>query len=288
MNVEEGRFVIKIFSSAGPAKPSFVETSFAGRKPDMVFRYFTDFFDTNTCTSCIKFINIHLGPANKKTEEMINIALTEDHKIVRKGISTLLEKEDDMRIIAEASNGEEILELFNNGRIDPNETILVTDINMPGINGLDLISTLIKSYPKLRIIALSMLSNEKYVFTAFTAGASGYLLKNINSEELLFGIRHIYNTGERYICNEIAMQLLDKQLERTHVLTDDLPEVELSKREREVLLLIAEGYTNQEIADKIFTSKRTVEGHRQNLIDKTHSRNSAALIRYAVVRGIVN
>lgn len=219
---------------------------------------------------------------------MIKIALTEDHKIVRKGISSLLEKEDDMQIIAEASNGAEMIELFNTGEINPAETILITDINMPGINGLDLIANLMGSYPELRIIALSMLSNEKYVVKAFKAGANGYMLKNINSDELLFGIRHVYNTGERYICNEIAIELLDRHLERSHVFNDDYPEIELSKREKEVLLLIAEGFTNQEIADKIFTSKRTVEGHRQNLIDKTQSRNSAALIRYAVVRGIVN
>lgn len=219
---------------------------------------------------------------------MIKIALTEDHKIVRKGISSLLEKEDDMQIIAEASNGTEMIELFNTGEINPAETILITDINMPGINGLDLIANLMGSYPELRIIALSMLSNEKYVAKAFKAGANGYMLKNINSDELLFGIRHVYNTGERYICNEIAIELLDRHLERSHVFTEDYPEIELSKREKEVLLLIAEGFTNQEIADKIFTSKRTVEGHRQNLIDKTQSRNSAALIRYAVVRGIVN
>lgn len=219
---------------------------------------------------------------------MIKIALTEDHKIVRKGISSLLEKEDDMQIIAEASNGAEMIELFNTGEINPAETILITDINMPGINGIDLIANLMGSYPELRVIALSMLSNEKYVVKAFKAGANGYMLKNINSDELLFGIRHIYNTRERFICNEIAIELLDRHLERSHVFNDDYPEIELSKREKEVLLLIAEGFTNQEIADKIFTSKRTVEGHRQNLIDKTQSRNSAALIRYAVVRGIVN
>jgi DNA-binding NarL/FixJ family response regulator len=84
------------------------------------------------------------------------------------------------------------------------------------------------------------------------------------------------------------MELLDRQLGRSYVFTDDLPEVDLSKREMEILSFIAEGFTNQEIADKIFTSKRTVEGHRQNLIDKTRTRNSAALIRYAVLRGIVN
>lgn len=218
----------------------------------------------------------------------IKIVLTEDHKIVRSGIRSLLENESDMEIVAEASNGTELIGLFESGDINVNNVILITDINMPGTNGIDLISELLKSYPGLKAIVLSMLSQEKYVIKAFRAGAIGYMLKNVSSEELLFGIRHIFNTGSRYLCNELSIELLDRQLGRSLVITDDLPEVDLSKREKEILSLIAEGFTNQEIADKIFTSKRTVEGHRQNLIDKTQSRNSAALIRYAVLRGIVN
>lgn len=217
----------------------------------------------------------------------IKIVLTEDHKIVRSGIKSLLENEEDIEIVAEASNGAELLELFN-GPVNANEVLLITDVNMPGINGIDLIPGLLEIYPNLKTVVLSMLSNEKYVLKAFKSGANGYMLKNVGSEELLFGIRQIVNHGNRYICTELSMELLDRQLNRSYVLTDDLPEVDLSKREMEILSLIAEGFTNQEIADRIFTSKRTVEGHRQNLIDKTQSRNSAALIRYAVLRGIVN
>ncbi|MES2872242.1 MAG: response regulator transcription factor [Bacteroidota bacterium] len=217
----------------------------------------------------------------------IKIVLAEDHKLVRTGIKSLLESENDIEIVAEASNGEELLELFN-GTVNANEVLLITDINMPGVNGIDMIPVLLKSFPNLKTVVLSMLSNEKYVFKAFKSGANGYMLKNVASEELLFGIRHIVNNGGRYLCTELSMELLDRHLGRSYAFTDDLPEVDLSKREKEILSLIAEGFTNQEIADRIFTSKRTVEGHRQNLIDKTQSRNSAALIRYAVVRGIVN
>ncbi len=219
---------------------------------------------------------------------LIKIVLTEDHKIVRSGIRSLLENEEDIEIVAEASNGSELLELFESGNVNANEVLLITDINMPGVNGIDMIPGLLQTYPNLRTVVLSMLSNEKYVLKAFKSGANGYMLKNVSSEELLFGIRHIMNNGERYLCTELSIELLDRQLGRSYVFTDDLPEVDLSKREMEILSLIAEGFTNQEIADKIFTSKRTVEGHRQNLIDKTQSRNSAALIRYAVLRGIVN
>lgn len=217
----------------------------------------------------------------------IKIVLAEDHKIVRSGIKYLLENEEDMEIVGEASDGAELLKLFKNGSVNANEILLITDINMPGVNGLDLIPGLLESYPNLRTVVLSMHTNEKYVVKAFNSGAIGYMLKNVGSEELLFGIRHIMNNGQRYLCTELSMGLLDRQLGRSYVFTDDTPQVDLSKRETEVLILISEGYTNQEIADKIFTSKRTVEGHRQNLINKTQSRNSAALIRYAVLRGIV-
>lgn len=219
---------------------------------------------------------------------LIKIVLTEDHKIVRSGIRSLLENEVDIEIVGEACNGNELLELFEGGTINPNEVLLITDINMPGINGIDMIPGLLEAYPKLKTVVLSMLSHEKYVLKAFQSGANGYMLKNVSSEELLFGIRHIFNNGQRYLCTELSIELLDRQLGRSYATTDDLPVVDLSKREKEILSLIAEGYTNQEIADKIFTSKRTVEGHRQNLIDKTQSRNSAALIRYAVLRGMVS
>lgn len=219
---------------------------------------------------------------------VIKIVLTEDHKIVRSGVRSLLEKEEDIEIVGEVCNGNELSELFESGRIDANEVLLITDIDIPGANGIELISSLFQAYPKLKILVLSMLSHEKHLLKAFQSGANGYMLKNVSSDELLFGIRHIINNGQRYLCTELSIKLLDRQLAGSYVITDELPVVNLSKREKEVLSLIAEGYTNQEIADKIFTSKRTVEGHRQNLIYKTQSRNSAALIRYAVIRGIVN
>lgn len=219
---------------------------------------------------------------------LIKIVLAEDHKIVRSGIRSLLENEADIEIIGEASNGTELLELLESGTVNANDVLLITDINMPGVNGIDMIPGLLQTYPGLKTIVLSMLSHEKYVLKAFQTGAKGYMLKNVSFEELLFGIRHIFNNGQRYLCSELSIELLDRRLSCSPMVTEDVPAVDLSKREREILSLIAEGYTNQEIADKIFTSKRTVEGHRQNLIDKTRSRNSAALIRYAVLCGMVN
>ncbi len=217
---------------------------------------------------------------------MIKIILAEDHNIVRNGIKSLLDKEEDMTVTAEATDGLKALELIKSG---VEADILLADINMPGMSGIELTTQIKKMGYKAKVILLSMLDHEKYVAQAFNAGANGYILKNVSSDELTFAIRHVCNRNERYICVELSLRMLEKLLHTPEVSTvDDLPEIEISKREGEVLALIAEGYTNQEIADRLFTSKRTVEGHRQNLIDKTGARNTAALIRYAIINGIIS
>lgn len=217
---------------------------------------------------------------------MINILLAEDHNVVRNGIRSLIEKETDIKVSAEAINGRKALAMLSNAT-DIN--IVLTDLNMPEMNGIDLISKIKLLYPEIKVIVLSMLDHEKYVVEAFRAGACGYILKNVSSEELIFALRHIYSTSERYLCNEISLKLLDRLINTPDTIAAaDHLNIDLSKRELEVLSLIAEGYTNQEIAEKLFTSKRTVEGHRQNLIDKTGARNTAALIRFAIINGLIS
>lgn len=217
---------------------------------------------------------------------MINVLLTEDHNVVRDGIKSLLEKENDLQVIAEATNGRQALNLLDEEmKVD----IVLADLNMPELNGIELTAVVKAKFPKIKVIILSMLDHEKYILEAFKAGASAYILKNVTADELVFAIKHVCYNDERYICSELSLRMLDKLLHRPEIIiVPETPETELSKREAEVLTLIAEGFTNQEIADKLFTSKRTVEGHRQNLIDKTSSRNTAALIRYAIVNGLIN
>jgi DNA-binding NarL/FixJ family response regulator len=217
---------------------------------------------------------------------MIKIMLAEDHNVVRNGIRSLLEKEADIQVIAEATNGKEALKLLKEG-IKPD--VILADINMPEMGGMEMVAQATQLYPGLKVIMLSMLDNEKYIMQAFKAGATGYILKNVNAIELVFAIRHVYINNERFICNELALRLLDKLIHTPDNAFDtDISDIDISKREHEVLSLIAEGYTNQEIADKLFTSKRTVEGHRQSLIEKTGTRNTAALIRYAILTGILS
>jgi len=213
---------------------------------------------------------------------MIKIILADDHNVVRNGIRTLLDQERDMTIMAEATDGQQVLQLLENCGTDLPDMI-ITDVNMPVMNGMELIEAINERYPGLKTLVLSMLDHERYITQAFKAGAKAYLLKTVSAEELLFAIRHICKYNERYLSAEISLKMLDKMLFSPESdFHEQKQPVELSKRELEVLTLIAEGYTNLEIADKLFTSKRTVEGHRQNLIDKTGTRNTASLIRFAI------
>jgi DNA-binding NarL/FixJ family response regulator len=159
---------------------------------------------------------------------------------------------------------------------------------MPEMDGISLIAQLRTLSPSTHIVMLSMLDNEKYVAQAFIEGARGYLLKNVGEEELNFALRYVAGGG-KYLCAELAEKLLDKLTQTTLQQPEaNGQHIDFSLREMEVLHLIAEGYTNTEMADKLFLSKRTIEGHRQALIDKTGAKNTAALIRFAVVNGFIN
>jgi len=212
----------------------------------------------------------------------IKILLAEDHKIVRNGIRSLLEKEPGFIVIGEASNGLEAVTLLEeHTEID----VVLMDMNMPELSGTELISLLKKKFPAIKILVLSMLDHEKYIYQALNAGACGYLLKNVSADELIFAVKHI-KAGGKYLCSEVSFTLLDRQINAPKIVGAD--DLELSKREIEILELIAEGLTNTEMADKLFTSKRTVEGHRLSLMNKTNSKNSSALIKFAVLNGIIN
>ncbi|AMR33502.1 DNA-binding response regulator [Mucilaginibacter sp. PAMC 26640] len=216
---------------------------------------------------------------------MINILIADDHNVIRSGIKALLDKEPTYNVVAEAVDGLSVLELLDSGiKAD----ILLTDISMPGMDGLELVGNLQANYPQIKSIVLSAHDNEQYVAQAFRAGAAGYLLKSISADELIFAIKHVAKNNQ-YVASQLSTKILNRMLtvsDRTERVSPH--GLEFSEKEVEVLELIAQGYTNQQIADKIFTGKRTVEGYRQGLIDKTGARNTAALVRFAVVNGIIN
>ncbi|MDO6391723.1 response regulator transcription factor [Pontibacter sp. BT731] len=218
---------------------------------------------------------------------MIKLIITDDHKIVRDGLKALLKDHGAVHVVGEAASGSELLDLLP--EVDAN--IVLMDLSMPGMDGFDTVAHILEHYPALKVVVLSMLSHEKYVSRMMELGASGYILKNAGKEELCCALQ-IIAQGCCYISPEVTLELLRKvkQLPGEMLSSNGSAEEhrELSKRELEVLSLIGEGYTNAEIAEKLFTSKRTVETHRQNLLDKTKARNTAALIKYALQRGLIS
>lgn len=218
---------------------------------------------------------------------MIKIFLVEDHSVVRNGIKLLLDTQANMQVIGEAENGLEALKYLKSGE---HPDVIMTDITMDKMDGIQLAEKLRTEFPAIKTIMLTMLNNTQYVLQAFEKGAKGYLVKNVGYDELLFAINHV-SAGGNYVCEEIAMLLIERLKEQPMLQNSAskmIEDLELSERELEVLQLIGNGFTNLEISEQLFLSKRTVEGHRQNLIDKTGVKNSAALIKFAVKNGFIN
>jgi len=213
---------------------------------------------------------------------LIKILIAEDHTIVRKGIRSLLEQVDGVEVVGEASCGQDVLDLIEQG-LSPD--VVLSDLNMPGMNGLDLVETL-QSFPTVKVLILSMIDHESYAIKSFNAGAKGYLLKSVTHDELIFAIRQVAKNN-LYFCSEITAKIL-ASLPAASGHPSSKINADLSKREIEVLSLIAEGFTNLEIAEKLFMSRRTVEGHRQNLLEKTSTKNTATLIRYAIRHELID
>ncbi|GEO03171.1 DNA-binding response regulator [Adhaeribacter aerolatus] len=218
-------------------------------------------------------------------KELIKVILVDDHTIIRDGIKALLRDNDGVRVVGEASNGKELVNLLPTLEAD----VILMDINMPEMDGFEATNYLREKFPDVKVLVLSMLDHESYISKVFEAGATGYLLKNTGREEMVCAIKIVANGG-RYLCSEIGLNLLNKLKTTGFKPAENMEEKQtrdLSQREIEILKLIADGLTNAEIADKIFTSKRTVETHRQNIIEKTKAKNTAALIKYAIGKGII-
>lgn len=217
--------------------------------------------------------------------EKTKILLAEDHLVVRNGIKLLLESQDNFEVVGDVGSGKEILDMIAAG---VEADILITDLTMDNVDGLQLIKELKQKNIGIRVIVLTMLDEEHYVAQSFQFGTRAYLVKNVTADEMLFCINHVAKGG-RYLCEELTMKLVDKLInkEEAQSYKIDPADLSLSSRELEVLELLGEGLTNLEISKKLFLSKRTVEGHRQSLIDKTKSKNTPALIKFAIQNGLL-
>ncbi len=212
---------------------------------------------------------------------MTTIILADDHPIVRRGLRSVLEVEKDFSLIGEAGDGIEAVRLVEN--LTPN--ILITDMMMPGLTGLEVTRQVRHRVPKVKIIVLSMHAAESYVLEALRNGANGYVLKDSAADELVHAIREVL-AGRRYLSSQLSERAIETYIQKSESsITDSYDS--LTNREREVLKLAAEGCTNNEISERLFISPRTAETHRANLMKKLSLSNHTELIRYAIRRGLL-
>lgn len=216
---------------------------------------------------------------------MINIILADDHNIIRASLKALIEKYEGIKVIAEVSDGSAVLDLLEKGiKAD----IILSDIVMPKLDGIELTSTIKAKGYDVKVVVLSILDDEKYASNAFTSGASAYLSKDIEEDELLFCLQHVMK-GKRYLSSNLCISILERFNSQLNMLAQNMSNgISFSEREINVLKHIAEGLTNQEIADKLYLSRRTVESQREALISKTGTKNSASLVRFAMRNGYVS
>lgn len=213
----------------------------------------------------------------------MDVILAEDDNLVRDGIRLLLETHAGFRVIGEAHNGLEAIELLKEGK---KPDVILADINMPDMDGIELIKAVKEYDSKIQVVMLSMLANEKYIIQSFSEGASGYLLKTVSPDELIFSLKQVV-MGERYISSDLSFSFLERSAKQPPLMVTEPLNLNLNSREMEILKLIGEGLTNSEMGEKLFISRRTVEGHRQNLMDKTGCKNTASLIKYAVLNRLI-
>ena len=213
--------------------------------------------------------------------QKIRILLVDDHVILRDGIKALLEKRDNIEVVAEASDGREAISKVAQFRPD----VVVLDISMPLMDGLEATRQMLKEDPGIKILVLTMYDDEEYFFQLLRAGVSGYVTKKTASRELVSAIEAVYE-GESFFCPSMAKHLLSDYL-RLDKTTDRMGQVELTPREREVVKLIAEGHTNQQIADLLHRSIKTIESHRSNILRKLDIHDTIELVKYAVRKKLI-
>ncbi len=212
---------------------------------------------------------------------MIRVVLADDHHMVRQGLRLLLDSENDLAVVGEEADGLGVVELVDRVRPD----VLIVDLMMPGLGGLEVTRQVTHRIPTTRVLVLSMHQDEAYVLEALRNGASGYVLKSAGSPELLEAVREV-SDGRRYLSAPLSERAIEAYVQKAHAVSFDLYET-LTRREREVLHLAAEGHSNPAIGERLSISPRTAETHRANLMRKLDLRGQADLIRYAIRRGIV-
>ncbi|MDX9776039.1 MAG: response regulator transcription factor [Petrimonas sp.] len=211
-------------------------------------------------------------------EKKIKLLIVDDHQIVRDGIVALLQNDPQLTIVGEAHNGKMAVELA--GELHPD--VVIMDVIMPVMDGIASTRLIREKYPEIKLLALTMTDELEHIKNMIDAGAGGYLLKNSGKEELIAAIKEVL-AGREYFSGEvkdaIVHEMIKKKTTNVRLAGEPIP---LTRREKDVLLLIVREFTNSEIAEKLFISVRTVDAHRRNLLEKTGARNTAGLVKYAI------
>lgn len=213
-------------------------------------------------------------------DQIINIFIADDHHVFREGIRLLLENDPLMKIVGEAANGPEVLTKL--AASDTDIDILLLDIDMPEINGMELMKPIMQKYLSLPILVFSSHDDEQFINHMITAGAKGYLVKNCRKSELVLAIKTV-SAGGTYLSEGVMEKLLKVENSKD----DQISIIPLTDREVEVLKLVANGMTNQEIGEQLFISHRTVDTHRRNMMTKLDLHNAVALTNYAAKMGLL-
>lgn len=214
----------------------------------------------------------------------ITLIIADDHLLVRAGVRMLLENRQDFQVVAEAEDGPTALQAVEKYLPD----ILLLDIALPGLNGLDVTERVRHDFPDVRVLLLSMHNSEEYVLKALRLGAAGYLLKDTGPSELEIALRAVAR-GESYLSPAISRRVIEGYLQRTNsVVTSETPGTHLSPRQEEILKLIAGGCTTKEIAQKLGITVKTVDAHRTSLMKELNIHEIAGLVRYAIRVGLIS
>lgn len=219
-------------------------------------------------------------PSTPGPGEPLKVVLVDDHKLMLDGLRAILEKDARIAVVGEAADGHEALAV--SGRVAPD--VVVMDVSMRGLNGIDATTRFAIEQPEVKVLGLSMNSDQRYVLSMLSAGAAGYLLKDAAAEELVCALQAVAQ-GQRYLSSAIAGIVIDAAT-RTVTSPDTTSASQLSMREREVLQLLAEGATSKDIASKLHIATTTVESHRRQIMQKLKLRTVAELTKYAVREGL--
>ena len=215
--------------------------------------------------------------------DQIKILIADDHAVVREGTRQILEHEPDLTVVAEASDGEEAVKLAGSAKPD----VAIIDISMPRVDGIEATKRIKALYPSIAVLILSAYDDEQFIFGLLEAGAAGYLLKSVRGRELIDAVRQVY-AGESVLHPAIARKVLNRFVPGPEKLAKQKLAEVLSKREMDVLKLAAKGLSNQDIANELIVSVKTVEWHRANLMSKLGAHSAVELTRYAIRHRLVD